>query len=173
MSSLSPVRGIVMTSSVCPGLFVCFVKLSVWGTLAQTETCPQDSVLLFYLTRWNRAADSSLSTAALFFLTALCVFVCALPPFCCVQPHSVMMPPPSPALPGINKQWAGPDARSSAKNSPAHQNNEQFPSCSQTLKWSLMKGLNKALHCTLPKCSNNTGMSVWSLPRRSWTYQNL
>lgn len=35
MSSLSPVRGIVMTSSVCPGLFVCFVKLSVWGTLAQ------------------------------------------------------------------------------------------------------------------------------------------
>lgn len=56
------------------------------------------------------------------------VFVYALPPFCCVQPHGAMMPPPSPALPGINKQWAGPDARSSAKNSPAHQNDEQFPS---------------------------------------------
>lgn len=89
----------------------------------------------------------------------LCVFVDALPPFCGVQPRSVMMPPPSPALPGINEQWAGPDARSSAKNSPAHQNNEQFPSCSQTVKWSLMKGLNKVLHCALPKCSNNTGMS--------------
>lgn len=69
VSSLSPVRGIEMTSSVCPGLFVCFVKLSVWGTLAQTETCPQDSVSLFYLTKWNRAADSSLSTTELFFLS--------------------------------------------------------------------------------------------------------
>lgn len=164
ISSLSPVRGIVMTSSVCPGLFVCFVKLSVWGTLAQTETCPQDTQCCCFIWR-DEIVPRTWVSAPLSYSSSQ--------PSVCLQPHSVMMPPPSPALPGINKQWAGPDAQSSAKNSPAHQNNEQFPSCSQTLKWSLMKGPNKALHCTLPKCSNNTGMWVWSLPWRSWTYQNL
>lgn len=59
-----------VTIIICVSRVVClFCKTISLGTLAQTETCPQDSVLRFYLTRWNRAADSSLSTAELFFLS--------------------------------------------------------------------------------------------------------
>lgn len=170
VSSLSPVRGIEMTSSVSRVVCLFCKTISLGHFSTDRDLSSGLSVaVLFDEMKSCRGLESQHRWAIL----PLCVFVDALPPFCGVQPHSVMMPPPSPALPGINEQWADPDARSSAKNSPAHQNNEQFPSCSQTVKWSLMKGLNKVLHCALPKCSNNTGMSVWSLPRRSWTYQNL
>lgn len=150
VSSLSPVRGIEMTSSVWSRVVCLFCKTISLGHFSTDRDLSSglSVAVLFDEMKSCRGLESQHRWAIL----PLCVFVDALPPFCGVQPHSVMMPPPSPALPGINEQWAGP----------AHQNNEQFPSCSQTVKWSLMKGLNKVLHCALPKCSNNTGMSVIS-----------